>query len=103
MGLKSKRKGRLAEREIVRLAWQHGLPTKRTWQTAQATDLVIRACDLEIEGQPYQVQIDSKGFTRMYRELKGVQGFFFRADRREWLVVLRAQDYLLLLEKWSIK
>lgn len=33
----------------------------------------------------------------IYAELEGVRGYFFRADRKEWLIAPRAADYLKLL------
>jgi hypothetical protein len=97
VGAKSRNKGKRGEREVVALARQHGLHAERTWQTAQAPDPTTRSCDVEIEGEPFQVKIQSDGFSRLYHELEGVRGVFLRCDRGEWLVVLRAGDYLRLL------
>ena len=97
MGAKSRNKGKRGEREVTALAHKHGLWAERTWQTAQNPDASTRACDVEIEGQPYQVKISANGFRKLYRELENVNGFFLRCDRGDWLVVLRAADYLSLL------
>ena len=97
MGLKSKRKGRLVEQEVVRLARQHGLPAERTWATAQAVDSTLRRCDVLVAGHKAQVKVAADGFRKLYEVLEGVELAFLRADRRLWLVVLPAEDYLRLL------
>ena len=56
MGAHSKRKGKLAELEVVRLARSAGLAATRTWHTAQATDPTERRCDVSIAGLPAQVK-----------------------------------------------
>jgi hypothetical protein len=97
VGLKSRRKGKRGEREIVALAKQHGLHAERTWSTAQASDPCERACDVRIEGRAAQVRIRANGFGPVYDALEGVEMAFLRADRREWLAALRAEDFLALL------
>ena len=93
MGLKSKRKGKRAEREIVALALSHGLAATREWHRAASTDPNDRVRDIQVAGDYYQLQISAHGF-----------------ERSEWLVALRAADYLALLsvtethrEKQAIK
>jgi len=98
VGAKSKRKGKRTEREVVALARSYGLDASREWHRAQSADARERVCDVRIGGHYYQVQISANGFQRIYRELEGVRGFFFRRDRGEWLVALRAADYLALVQ-----
>jgi hypothetical protein len=93
----SRRKGRAAEQQIVALAKQHGLSAERCWSLAQSSVPAERVKDLRIGPDFYQVQVAADGFERIYRELQGVRGFFFRRDRGEWLVALRATDFLRLL------
>ncbi len=97
MGLKSKSKGKRGEREIVALARAHDLPAERTWHTAQSADAHPRCCDVLIAGRPAQVKIAANSFQGLYAALDGVEMAFLRSDRREWIVVLRAEDYLRLL------
>lgn len=99
MGLKSKRKGRLAEQEVVRLARAAGLSAERTWQTAQATDPTLRRCDVTIAGRRAQVKVAADGFRKLYEVLEGVELAFLRADRSPWLVLLPAEKFLHLLTK----
>lgn len=97
MGLRSKRKGKRGKREVVSLARQHGLPAERTWATAQATDPTLRRCDVEVAGRLAQVKVASDGFRTLYEALNGVEMAFLRADRRPWLAVLPAEEFLRLL------
>lgn len=97
MGLRSRRKGADGERSIVSLARQHGLTAERTWHTAQASDSRARCCDARIAGLAAQVKIAADGFTTLYAALDGVEIAFLRSDRREWLVVLRADRFFELL------
>lgn len=103
MGAKSRRKGKSAEREIVSLAREHGLTAVRTWQTAQSPDPVTRKCDVRVAGRSFQVKVSANGFKKLYDELEDVCGFFLRRDRGEWLVVLRAEDYLQLVREAAQK
>ncbi len=97
MSLLGRQKGRRTEQQIVALAKQHGLDASREWHRAQSPDAAERVKDIRIGPDFYQVQVASDGFRRIYGELEGVRGFFFRSDRREWLVVLRAEDFLKIL------
>jgi len=96
-GLKSRAKGKRGERELVRLARQHGLEAERTWQTAQAANPAERACDVRVAGQPAQVRIARRGFLPLYKALDGVAVAFVRQDRKPWLAVLPADQLFSML------
>ncbi len=101
-GLHSGSKGKRGEREIVRLARQHGLQAERTWSLAQSSNPVERRCDVLIhcgngEGLPVQVKLRQDGLSPLYEALDGVKVAFVRSNRRGWLAVLRADDFLKLL------
>ncbi len=98
-GLRSRVKGKRAEREIVALAREHGLDAERTWQTAQAADPAARACDVLIAAKRAQVRVARRGFERLYGALDGVAFAFLREDRRPWLAVLPAEELLALLRR----
>lgn len=95
-GSHSRGKGKRGEREIVSLARAAGLSAERTWQTAQCLDGIERCCDVRIAGTPHQVKRRRGGFSVLYDGLENVAGLFLRSDGREWLVVIRAEDYLKL-------
>ena len=97
MGAKSKLKGKRAEREVVALARLYGLDARRTSQTAHSYIPAERVRDVQIEGEFFQCQVRANGFGTIYDELEGVRGFFFRRDRSEWLIALRASEFLSLL------
>lgn len=99
MGSHSRTKGARAERELVRLARAAGLSAERTWHLAQSADPHERRCDVCIAGRPAQVKVAADGFAGLYAALDGVETAFVRADRRPWLVCLRAEDYLRLLKR----
>jgi hypothetical protein len=92
-GAHSRRKGRAGEQEIVRLAGEHGLEAKRTWQTAQSPNADERACDVTIEGDRCQVKRCADGFKSLYDGLEFVDLLFIRCDGQPWIVCLRAADY----------
>ncbi len=79
------------------MACLYGLEASRDWHRAQSADARERVQDIHIAGNYYQVQVDASGSKCIYQELEGVRGFFFRRDRAEWLVALRATDFLALL------
>jgi Holliday junction resolvase len=97
MGMKSRRKGRRAEQEIVRLARQNGLDATRTWHTAQAANPHVRRCDVTIAGRTAQVRVRGNGYKAVYDALEEVEIAFLRADGRPWLAVLPAERLLALL------
>lgn len=99
MGLLSKRKGRLAEQQVVQLARVAGLDAERTWHTAQSPDATERACDVRIAGRAAQVKVAADGFGSLYGALEGVELAFVRADRRPWLAVLPAERLLDLVRR----
>ncbi len=97
MGARSRSKGKRGEREVVRLARAAGLSVERTWHTAQSPDEAERRCDVRIAGRACQVKRSRDGFRALYDGLEHVAGLFVRADGREWLAVLPAEEYLRLL------
>ena len=97
MGMKSRRKGKAAEREVVKLAQQHGLEARRTWQNAQAGDPLERRCDVTVAGRRCQVKVAADGFRQLYAGLESVDTLFVRSDRHEWIAALPADQFLELL------
>ena len=91
--LKSRDTGKRGEREIVSVARQHGFEARRTWQTAQASDPVIRHCD----GRPVQVKVARRGFQPLSAALDDVVFAFVLRDRAPWLAVVPVETLLELL------
>ena len=93
----SRRKGAAGEREIVTLARGLGLVAERTWQTAQDPDPCKRACDVLIEGEPYQVKRLARNLAWAYKPLEqGVKGVLVRADGKHWLAIVPGRQYLVM-------
>ena len=92
-------KGKRGEREIVILARAHGLSAERTWETAQSSDPTERQCDVRIAGRLAQVKLQGDGWRTLYAAMEGAELAFLRADRREWLCLVRAEDYFDLLNR----
>src|SRR5207245_9919270 len=99
MPAKSRTKGRRAEQEIVNLAKAAGLEASREWANAQHPDPAMRACDVLVAGKRAQVKVMASGYARLYAGLEGVELLFVRRGHSEWLIVLRAGDYLNLLQE----
>ena len=95
--MKSRKKGKRGEREVVALARVAGLAAERTWHTAQSTDPQARRCDVLIAGRPAQVKLAAAGFGPVYDALAGVELAFVRSDHRPWLAVMPAERLLALL------
>ena len=93
-GTSSKRKGNRAERELVRKLREMGLEAHRVPLSGSAEgypgDVVISSGERELIGE---VKRRKEGFKELYRWLEGKDILFLRADRREWLVVMRLRDW----------
>ncbi len=99
VGLQSRNKGKAAERDVVALAGEYGLEARRSWETAQSPDATARKCDVLLAGQPCQVKLSRGGFKGLYAALEGVAIAFLRADRKPWLVAVRATNLFGLLQR----
>lgn len=98
MGRARRTKGRRAEQELVNLARAAGLRAERTWHLAQHPDPAMRRCDVLLNGKPAHVKVSRDGFAQLYGGLEAVEFLFVRADRREWLAVVRAGELMKLLK-----
>lgn len=90
-GKSVKTKGDAGEREIVRM-----FGGERThWQPGENHGDVINV--------PYlgrtEVKRRAAGFKQIYDWLNDNDALFMRADRRQWLVCMRAKDLKLLLDE----
>jgi hypothetical protein len=94
-GRKPKIKGDNAERAIVKLFggqrtyWQPEKPGQ-----AKKPD----AWDVPYIGK-VEVKIRADGFRQLYKWLAGNGGLFVRADRKQWLAVIPANDLKLILQE----
>ena len=109
--MKSKRKGKSGEREVVNLLKSGGILAERTWQTAQSPDSELRGRDIKLvfdDGTTYlqlpaQVKRLSK-LPRFFTDLlpMGCAFGFTREDNGKWLVLLRFSTFVKLMKKESL-
>lgn len=103
MGNHSRAKGRAGEQEIVRLAQEHGLEARRTWESAQSPNPDERAVDCIVGGDRCQVKRTRDGFGSVYAGLEFVDALYIRRDASEWIVCLRAEDYFRMMRKLNVE
>lgn len=96
-GLKSRNKGKLAERRVVNLAKAAGLPARRTWETAQAGS-EKPCCDVVVAGLECQVKCRAHGYGNLYDHLREVDFAVVKRDHKEELAVLTYRALLYLLQ-----
>lgn len=106
IGAASKLKGKVGEREVAALLRNHGFQARRTsqfcGQSGDASDVVSDMEGFHIEVKrveqfnPYgaleQAERDSQG--------KATPVVFHRKDRRKWLVVMDADEFLKLMREY---
>lgn len=95
-----KQKGSRFEREIVHLAQEFGLNASRVPLSGAATGFKD---DVLIEGMRFECKSRADGFKQIYGWLGDCEGLFLRADRQEALVVIRAREYMELLQEGGVK
>ena len=91
MGLKSKRKGYRLENELVNKLKEMGLNAERIPLSGAGGGSF--SGDLIVEGKITKVKERKDGFKNLYKWLEGRDILFIRADRKEWLVVVRLKDW----------
>jgi len=87
MGKPSQRKGRAGEMEVRDILKASGWSacTKGIWDTF----------DVDWEGRDVEVKRHSKGMKPAYDAFdNGACAFFFRADRKEWLITMTLDEYI---------
>lgn len=105
-GKRSRNKGARGERKFCELVTNMGIPTHRVpLSGAMANyknDVVVKLSDTSsLEGE---VKVRAKGFTFLYDNLEPTQQenppdfLAVKQDHKDFLVVLRLQDYINLLK-----
>jgi len=92
---RSKEKGDRLERQIVNLAKDFGLQASRVPLSGAATGFKD---DVIIENIRYECKSRAGGFKQIYKWLGDCAGLFIKDDRQDALVVIRAKDYMDLLQ-----
>ena len=91
MGKKSKDKGYRLEHELVEKLKELGIQAERIPLSGAGGGSFIG--DLIVEGKIAEVKGRKDGFKNLYKWLEGRDILFIRADRKEWLVVVRLKDW----------
>jgi len=97
MGKFSRSKGLRAERELVGIAQEHGIPARRVplsgAQAGYPDDVILGPPGDE---QRVEVKARANGFALLYGALEDALVVAFRSDRKGWLVALTLDDFLAL-------
>ena len=94
-----RRKGSNAERELVKLLREAGIPAKRVPLSGAAEGYpgdvkYTDVADLDNPDKTAEVKIRSTGFKQIYKWLADNDILAIRSDRNEWLVVQRLKDWV---------
>ncbi len=95
MGKKSRNKGYRGEHELVCLLKRAGINAVRV-PLSGATEFAKG--DVLVEGRTCEVKLRKAGFKELYRWIEGKDLLFLKADRKEYLVVMRVKDLVELLK-----
>jgi len=102
---RAKQKGNRGEYELKQLLIDAGMPARRVPQSGSSPDMTgdllvkhpeydtYNACVSDKE-RKWEVKRRSSGFKLPYRWLKNCDVVAFRGDRKEWIVVMRLEDWL---------
>lgn len=90
MGKKSRDKGYRLEHELVLKLKEMGFKAERIPLSGGAGGSF--SGDLIINGKRAEVKGRAQGFKEIYKWLESVDYLLIRADRQEWLVVMRLKD-----------
>ncbi len=92
--INSKVKGRKGEAEVENILRAHGFETKHSgWN--EGPDIV---CRYEGQDEPTTIEVKRKniGSASIYEELKEADEVWHRANGQDWMVTVKAKDYLAL-------
>jgi len=91
MGKKSRQKGYRLENELAGILREMGLNAERIPLSGAGGGSF--SGDLIVNGKIAEVKGRKDGFKSLYSWLEGRDILFIRADRKEWLVILRLKDW----------
>lgn len=105
MTINSKQKGKAGEREIAKLLREHGYDARRSQQYCGANG------DADVIGLP-GIHIESKRTERLNLSdamsqaisdsKENIPTVWHRKNHEEWLVTMRAKDWLSLYKDWEV-
>ena len=99
-GKKSKRKGYSGEREVVQLLQKFNIEAERVPLSGSLKGKLSGDVDCIIKGENKKIEVKRRkdGFKELYNILEqdDCHYGFLRADRREWIVVMKFNEFLEL-------
>lgn len=96
MGKKSRNKGYRVERELVLAFREAGLKALRVPLSGAAEGF---EGDLLVEGMAVEVKARHDGFKEIYKWLEDKDLLALKADRKEFLIVMRLEEFIKLLKE----
>ena len=98
-GKRAKRKGYRGENELVHILRQYGIPVERVPLSGasefQKGDLVL------FNVLTAEVKRRKDGFKELYKWLKDRNLVFLRADRKDWIVAMDIEFFIMLLRRYE--
>lgn len=100
--MKTRKKGYRGENEIVNLLKKQGIEAKRV-PLSGANELLKGDVVLELKGETLVGEVKRRrgGMCSAYEILADKDLYFFRADRKKWLVVIELETFLKLVKDGS--
>lgn len=93
MAKRSRDKGKVGERECAEIWRQAGFSVERT--APLQADAASERGDLEVSGfGRVEVKRRATGYRTIYAQLADTHALCLRADRHDWLIVMRLDDFL---------
>ena len=97
MGRSERRKGYMGEYNLVKRLKEAGINAHRV--PLSGADRNYKHVII-INGEPAEVKVRKDGFKNLYKWLEGVRYLFVKRDRKDYLVVMRLEDFIGMLKEW---
>lgn len=98
MGKSQRDKGYRGENNLRNLLVEHGIECRRVPLSGGAPgtpgDLIISHKDVD---KLAEVKVRGEGFRELYRWIDGNDFLFVKADRKDYLAVMRLEDFIELI------
>lgn len=95
MGKSQRNKGYRGEYNLVKLFKEAGLDAQRVPLSGASE---FKKGDVVVQGRTGEVKVRGSGFKKIYEWLGANDFLAIKADRREYLIVLRVDDFVNLLK-----
>ncbi len=95
MGKSQQQKGYRGENNLRKLLVDSGIECKRV--PLSGASAIDPSCDLIIGEHQAEVKVRGNGFKLLYEWLMGNKFLFVKADRKDYLAVMRIDDFIKLL------